>query len=50
MSVYNEDMRAARYLGFKNLTEFYERYPELEARAQKRAEAACWSGGIFTGM
>ncbi len=40
MSVYNEDMRAARYLGFKNLTEFYERYPELEARAQKRAEAA----------
>lgn len=40
MSVYNEDMRAARYLGFKNLTEFYERYPKLEARAQKRAEAA----------
>ena len=40
MSVYNEDMRAARYLGFKNLTEFYERYPELEARAQRRAEAA----------
>lgn len=40
MSVYNEDMRAARYLGFKNLTEFYERYPELEARAQKRAEVA----------
>lgn len=40
MSVYNEDMRAARYLGFKNLTEFYERYPELEVRAQKRAEEA----------
>ena len=40
MSVYNEDMRAARYLGFKNLTEFYDRYPELEARAQRRAEAA----------
>lgn len=39
-AVYTADMRAARWAGFKNLTDFYEAYPELEARAQERAKAA----------
>lgn len=39
-AVYTADMRAARWAGFKNLTEFYEAYPELEVRAQERAKAA----------
>lgn len=39
-AVYTADMRAARWAGFKNLTDFYEAYPELEVRAQERAKAA----------
>jgi len=36
--VYTSDMRAARWLGFKNLEEFYTAYPELETRAKERAQ------------
>lgn len=39
MDVYQTDMRAARMLGYENLTDFYDANPGLEESAQNRATA-----------
>ncbi len=40
INVYESDMHAARMAGFRNLTEFYEAYPEVEQRTRAKYEAA----------